>query len=732
MNNKSAKSPHPEAVGFGTFKGVFTPSILTILGVIMYLRLGWVLGNSGLFLTLVIVTLASSITFLTGLSIAATATNMRIGAGGAYYMISRSLGVEAGAAIGVPLFFAQALGIAFYTVGFAESVNNAFPALPATVVGVVTLVVLAAVAYKSADLALKTQFFIMAAIAISLISFFAGGAPPEGFEAVATLPAKQSFWKVFAVFFPAVTGIEAGLALSGNLKNPGRALPLGTLAAVVVGYAVYLAIPVILSLTVPEDVLLTDPLVMRRVALWGDAILIGVWGATLSSAMGALLGAPRTLQALARDRVLPAFLGRGFGPADEPRIATAIAFAVALFGILAGSLNVIAPVLSMFFLTSYGFLNISAGLEGLIGSPSWRPQFRTPWWASMLGAFGCFATMFMINAGATFLAAFVSIGVFYYMQRRQMRAYWGDMRHGILTLLARFAIYRLAASKPVARTWRPHILVLSGSPTTRWYLIELADALTHGSGFLTVATIVPEASAAGARTQQVKATIADYLRKRHIPALVDVHIADDIFTGAESLVQASGVGPLFPNTILLGETERPENMIGFARLIRLAHRLERNIVVVREADIMPPERTARQIDVWWGGGRDNAALSLALGYLLQASPEWYGSNLTIKTIVDESSEQAPARLRLENLITSGRLRAEPEVLVRQGRDTFSVIRASSKDVDLVFLGMRPSGEDETLEEYAGYYAELLERTTGLPATALVLAAEDIEFRRIFE
>jgi amino acid transporter len=296
MNNKSANSPQAEAVGFGTFKGVFTPSILTILGVIMYLRLGWVLGNSGLFLTLVIVTLASSITFLTGLSIAATATNMRVGAGGAYYMISRSLGVEAGAAIGVPLFFAQALGIAFYTVGFAESVNNAFPALPTTVVGVVTLLVLAAVAYKSADLALKTQFFIMAAIVVSLVSFFAGGAPAEGFEAVAAVPAKQSFWKVFAVFFPAVTGIEAGLALSGNLKNPGRALPLGTLSAVVVGYAVYLAIPVIMSQTVPEDVLLTDPLVMRRVAVWGDAILIGVWGATLSSAMGALLGAPRTLQ----------------------------------------------------------------------------------------------------------------------------------------------------------------------------------------------------------------------------------------------------------------------------------------------------------------------------------------------------------------------------------------------------------------------------------------------------
>ncbi len=718
---------------FGTFKGVFTPSILTILGVIMYLRLGWVLGNVGLPLTLVIVTLASSITFLTGLSIAATATNMRVGVGGAYYMISRSLGVEAGAAIGLPLFFAQALGISFYIVGFAESVTNVFPALPAQVIGVVTLVGLAALAYKSADLALRSQFVIMAAIAVSLISFFAGGTPAEGFDPVAVTPEKESFWRVFAVFFPAVTGIEAGIALSGNLKNPGRSLPLGTLAAVLVGYAVYMAIPIYMSGIVAEEVLLSDPLVMRKIAFWGDAILVGVWGATLSSAMGSLLGAPRTLQALARDRVVPRFLGRGHGPTDEPRIATALAFLVALLGIMAGSLNVIAPVLAMFFLTSYGFLNVSAGLESVIGSPSWRPQFRTRWWASLLGAFGCFATMFMINAGATFIAAFVSLGVFYIMQRRQMRAYWGDMRHGILTLLARFAIYRLAESKPAERTWRPNIMVLSGSPTSRWYLIELADALTHGSGFMTVATIVPEGSAAGTRLKQLEETIGEYLQKRGVPGLVKVHVADDVFEGAEALIKASGVGPLVPNTILLGETERPENMADFANLIRHAHRQERNMVIVREAEAEPPERKRRRIDVWWGGERQNAGLMLALGYLLQVSPEWYQAELMLKSIVASDQEKDVAMQRLFRLIEFGRLNAAADVSVRgEHQSVFEVIAAASGDTDLVFLGIRPPDPDETPEEYSRYYSRLLAQTEGLPATALVLAAENIDFQRIFE
>jgi len=720
-------------LGFGTFKGVFTPSILTILGVIMYLRLGWVLGNVGLPLTLVIVTLASSITFLTSLSIAATATNMRVGIGGAYYMISRSLGVEAGAAIGVPLFFAQALGISFYIVGFAESVNNVFPFLPPTVIGVVTLVSLAALAYKSADLALKSQFFIMGAITLSLISFFAGSAPAEAFAAAAEIPARESFWVVFAVFFPAVTGIEAGIALSGNLKNPGKSLPLGTISAVLVGYSVYMAIPIFLSRLVPQDVLLTDALVMRRIAFWGDAILIGVWGATLSSAMGSLLGAPRTLQALARDRVVPMFFGRGHGPADEPRIGTAVAFLVALAGILAGSLNMIAPVLSMFFLTSYGFLNISAGLETLIGSPAWRPQFRTPWWASLLGAFGCFATMFMINPGATFIAAFVSLSVFYIMQRRQMRAYWGDMRHGLLTLMARFAVYRLAQSTPAARTWRPNILVLSGSPTTRWYLIELADALTHGSGFLTVASIVPEESAVATRVKQVETTIAEYLKRRGVPALVEVHAADDVFSGAEALVQASGIGPLYPNTIVLGETERAENMEDFARLIRLTHRLGRNTVIVREAEAAAAERRKRQIHVWWGGERQNAGLMLALGYLLQRSPEWYGAELAIKSIVTSAEEKTGALSRLNGIIQHGRLKADPDVIVRQGTETpFEIIGRASREADLVFLGIRPPEPDESVDDYCAYYSRLLEHTQDLPATGLVLAAEDIDFQKIFD
>lgn len=736
-------SSSPGTGGFGTLKGVYTPSLLTILGVIMYLRFGWVLGSVGLVQTLIIVTLSTAITFLTALSIAATATNMRVGGGGAYYMISRSLGVEPGAAIGVPLFFAQALVISFYIAGFAESLHQTFPGLPPTAISIVTLVALTLLAYLSADLALKTQFFILAVIAISLVVLFAGGPPQAPADGWGEVGQTSGFWTVFAVFFPAVTGIEAGIAMSGNLKNPSKSLPLGTLGAVLTGYAVYMAIPIFLLEIAPRAALLNDSMLMRRIAdsgLFqgaGHAILLGVWGATLSSALSSLLGAPRTLQALARDRVVPRFLrflAKGSGKGDEPRYATAVAFAIAFCGIvLGGSLDKIAPILSMFFLTSYGVLNLSAGLEAMIGSPSWRPTFRFPYALSLLGAFGCMATMFMINPGATFIAAFLCLGIFYVMQNRRLKARWGDMRYGLLTLLAQYAVYKLADSKPDRKSWRPNILALSGSPTSRWYLVELANAIVHGRGFLSVAAVVDESFSRADKLRQTRSAIREHLKKRGVSALVRIHIADDPMSGAQALVQAYGIGPLVPNTILLGETQKQANFLGFARLIRFASQRQRNLIVVREGQATPSFSKVRRIDVWWGGKRKNVGLMVALAYLLKTSPDWEDADLVLKTIVPSPEHKAGRLEQLKEFLAQGRIEAKLEVIVCGKDDSvFRTIRHSSSDAHLVFLGIRPPQDEESLEDYVRYYEDLLANTDGLPPTALVMAAEDIEFHRIFD
>jgi amino acid transporter len=741
MPSTSEKSGY----NFGAFQGVFTPSILTILGVIMFLRFGWVLGNVGLPLTLLIVTMATSITLLTGLSLSSTATNMKVGGGGAYFIISRSLGPEVGAAIGLPLFLAQALGIAFYISGFAEAVVDVvdlttwIEALPgplagiseARLIAVITLVVLAILATISASLALKTQLFILATIFLALVSFFTGGPPAQNYVLPGVeVPAKVGFWIVFAVFFPAVTGIEAGIAMSGDLKNPAQSLPKGTIAAVLTGYVVYMTIPIFLVYIIRDErILLTRPLIMQEIARYGRLILLGVWAATLSSALGALLGAPRTLQALSRDKILPKWIGRGYGSSNDPRLATLLSFVLALIAILLGDLNLIAPVLSMFFLTSYGLINLSAGLEGLIESPTWRPQFRFPWWGSLLGAAACFVTMLMINLGATFAALLITGGLYAVMKRRQIRAHWGDTRHGILMLFVRYAIRRLVTHPADERNWRPNVLVFTGSPQKRWHLVELASALARGTSYLTLATVVPPESWAAERAASLRKTIHDYLVKRGISAMIKLYPSENVFTGMETLVSGYGFGPIEPNTIVIGETEQAEHVVPFARLVRRVHSLDRNLVLVRS--VAPPEAlpTRPRIDLWWSGQQLNIGLMLALAFQLTKGGRWADARIVMKRLIREEAERNDVQSFLLKYQEEHRLNLEVEILIQAEPNPFELIRSSSSDASLVLMGMKHPEKEEPAEEYAKYYESIMDSTQGIPL-ALVLSAEKLDFGEI--
>jgi len=740
---ESQSKEEPQGYSFGAFKGVFTPSILTILGVIMYLRFGWVLGQVGLPLTLLIVTMASSITFLTALSLSASATNMKVGGGGAYYIISRSLGVEVGSAIGVPLFLAQALGVAFYITGFSEAlagVVNVQPLieqLPFEVseirlISILTLAILAIIALISADLALKTQMLILAAIFASLVSFFLGHPPAADAPAQSAVDITQrvSFWAVFAVFFPAVTGIEAGLALSGDLKDPAKALPRGTIAAVLAGYLVYMAIPPVLLHFVPDSGrLLAEPMIMQSVARWGALILVGVWAATLSSALGSLLGAPRTMQALSRDGVFPRFLGRGFGAKNDPRIATAVTFLVALTAILLGDLNMLAPVLSMFFLTSYGLLNLSAGLEGLIDSPTWRPQFRVKPALSLAGAAACFSVMFMINAGATF-AAIVVVGFIYALQkRRNLTARWGDMRYDLLNMLAEYAIRRLSLKQPDERTWRPNILVLSGSPQSRWYLIELAHALVHNACGMTVATVVSGEKWIADRIRSLQASIAEYLIKRDVHALVKILPEDDILDGATALIKAYGYGPMRPNTILMGDCEEWGNVERFAELVINIYRMNRNLVLVREVGEEPVTPETRYIDIWWRGQQTNIGMMLTLAYMMKRSEVWSGADIRLKRILDADADVNEVTAAIEEHTRVHRLDVTVDFVKRDRDNVFDIIRDSSRDAALVFMGLRAPEPEETAADYAAYYQRFHRATAEMPV-AYTLAGESVDFEQI--
>ena len=716
--------------GFGTFSGVFTPSILTILGVIMYLRFGWVVGNVGLWQTLIIVTICTSITALTALSMAAIATDRQVETGGAYYMISRSLGVETGGAVGIPVYFALAFSVALYTIGFAESVSRVFPAVPQTALAAVTTVVVAVLALVSARLVIKAQYFIMAAIGLSLVSFFFGG--PLEATSLQLEPAanpEAGFWVVLAVFFPAVTGIEAGVNMSGDLKDPARSIPRGTLAALAVGYLVYMTLPVVLSVRADAQTLIDDPLVMRRMAFWGDAILLGVWGATLSSAMGSVLGAPRVLQALARDGVLPGWmrvLGRGSGPDDEPRVGTAVTLGVALAAVSLGELNVIAPILTMFFLASYLTVNLGAGLESLLGSPSFRPSFKVHWSVSLLGAVGCLAVMFLINAVATVVAAVVIASVFIWLERRQLRTTWGDVRRGVLLSLARSALLRLEEEEPDPKNWRPNLLVLSGAPTGRWHLVELAQALTHGRALMTVATVLPSGSRGLGAQAEMEEKISDYRERRGIQSLVRVEQAATPFAGMERLVSTYGFGPLVPNTVLLGVTEQPGHLEEYCDTLETMHDLRRNVVLLRH-DRERGFGERRRIDVWWGGLQRNGGLMMLMGYLLRTSVAWSRATLCVKLVVGDDRAARAAGANLDRIIEGLRIGAEAEVLVGDPDEFPRILRESSGDADLILMGLAQPGQ---VEDFPAYYRQLQETTRGLPSTAFVLASEELDFAEV--
>ena len=727
--------------GFGTFQGVFTPSILTIIGVVMYLRFGWVLGNVGLGATLAIVTMGSAITFLTGLSISSLATNMRMKGGGAYFILSRSLGLEAGAALGMPLALSQAICVSFYVAGFAEALVNSqipiFANLDTRIVGLVTLGILSLVSTLSADIALKSQYAIMAAIVLSLVSFFLGSAP-AGLEppAPADVPAPLGFWVVFAVFFPAVTGILSGLGMSGDLKNPGKSIPLGTLAAVLTGYAVYMAVPVALSHMVSDSAILrSDTMVLQRCARWQMPILLGVWAATLSSAVGSFLSAPRVMQALARDRLAPSFLARGFGKADDPRIAALVCFAIAAAGIWFGDINILAPVLTLFNLSTYGLLNLSAACEEAMSNPTWRPTFRVKSVFSFAGFAFCLTAMFMISPGWTFVALIFEALIFWIVKSRRMTAQWGDMRTGIYASLARFSLRKLPKERHLERNWRPNLLVFSRLPMQNMRIVELARDISSGRSFVTLASIIPEPFSTPEREAELRGSVLRTARKASLEAEVKILGAGDEWKGMSEMVRTYGFGPITPNTVMAG-LPASGHASGLAQMVILAARLRKNVVLFGSGS-NPAQGSGLEslpkdapIDIWWRGGGRNGSLMLALAVLVSRSATGFGKSLRMNMIVNRR-DLNEAKEELDAFLADVRVDAETRIVDSLGRSFTDVIKEMSSDASLTFIGLKPPQDGDDCESYGEYLSLLSGSLSGVNYPAFVLAAEDVDFKLIF-
>ena len=712
---------------FGAFSGVFTPSILTILGVIMYLRVGWVVGNAGLAGALIIVVIAHLLTIATGLSVSSIATNRTVGAGGAYYIISRSLGAPVGASIGIPLFFGQALSVTFYIVGFTESLTMLIPHLPQETVSSLVLLVLALISLKSADLAIKLQYLVMGAIAISLISFFGGwtatGAVGGHGDVVWWVKDGEPFAKVFAVFFPAVTGIMAGVGMSGDLKDPRHAIPRGTMMAIGVGFLVYLAFPIWLGLNASSEELVNDNMVVWSVSRVPALIYVGVWGATLSSAVGSILTAPRTLQALASDGLVPRIFGRGYGPNNEPRIGVLMSWGLAQTGILMGGLDVIAPVLTMFFLATYGLINLACGLERWAASPSFRPDFQVPALVGILGGIGCFYVMSIINLLAMIAAAVLCGLIYVVTQRRALNTTYGDARHGIWAAIVRSALHRLRTIEFHPLNWRPNLLILGGDYEKRPWLLQLGSVIVQDRGLVTfVELLTGDIQTMAPEWRRVRHQLDERIHERSPNVFARVEVVRDKYQGAVAVAQAYGVGSIEANTVMLGWPSKNEARPGYVQMLRDLAALDRSLLIV-SYDHRRKLGKQQRIDIWWGGLQNNGGLMLLTAYLITAHHQWRHAEVTIRTVVEDEAHRLTAEERIRAVVASARVIATPVVQLRHGRAIADVMHEQSVDADLVIAGLRLPDHNDDIEVFFQRMNTILD---GMPTTLLVHSARSLE------
>lgn len=734
--NKNTTEKTENGGKLGTFAGVFTPSILTILGIILFMRLGYVVGSAGLKQALIIIFIANLISVLTSLSLSAVATNLTVRGGGDYYLISRTLGLEFGGALGLVLFLAQSVSIAFYCIGFAEVLVGFWGGGPGTaqIIALLAIAGLFILAWQGADWATRFQYLVMGLLVLALISFFVGGL--QSWDAHTFRQNWQeseqggNFWVLFAVFFPAVTGFTQGVSMSGDLRDPGKSLPLGTLLAVGLAILVYFAATLIFAGALPADVLSADYEAMNRVAWLPLLITLGVFAATLSSAMASFLGAPRILQSLAGDKIFP-FLNifaKGHGPGNNPRRGVILAAAIAVLTVGLGNLNLIASVVSMFFLISYGLLNYATYFEAQAASPSFRPRFK--WFhqrASLAGALICLVAMLAIDWKAGALAVAVLFIIHQYLQITVHQARWADSRRSHHLNQIRENLFQVSRELEHPRDWRPHILAFSDDRERRAALLHFAAWLEGKSGITSVVRVlIGSGIKMDKRRRDAEEELQEDIRNNELQAFPLVVSAVDFAQGSALLLQSYGIGPLRANTILLNQrdpysqhffTPQPDS---YGRNLRTALRLGYNLIILTTDEqqwqaLNKADPKELRIDIWYEKDA-NGSLMLMLGHLMTRHPFWEHGTLRVLIKTGDESKQVAEQQMQEEL---DQVRIEAEVVVADDESSCSEL---SQDSSLVLLPV----ELKKGLLYDGTQTPVDQLLPKLPPTAMVLAAQDIQ------
>ncbi|MBN2478784.1 MAG: amino acid permease [Parachlamydiales bacterium] len=723
---------------FGVIKGVFLPNILQMIGVILFMRLGFILGNMGIFKMGMIISMSSILLFITALSMTSIVSNMKMGSGGSYYIISRLLGVEFGSAIGILMVISQHASIALCVSGFALSIHQFIPIVSLKLIKIITIFVLALISYISTEFAIKTQILIFLSLVLSISAIFLGSPAniPQILDA-GSLMTPLTFWMAFAMFFPATTGIESGMSMSGDLKRPSLALPIGTIASVIAAFALYFSMALFLNKNVSRDLLKTQPMIVYYLSKYGFLVIIGIWGATLSSALGSILGAPRILQSIAKDEMLPKFLAKGYGKTNQPRVATFLIFITSSTLAIFANINQILPILTMACLVCYGLINFVASFEQFISNPSWRPTFKSHWVIGLLGFLGCFMAMFMINPGASFIVIILTTLLCLWTSSRNVKGSWDDLRYGLFSFIVHKGAAKLSALEKNAKSWRPHILTIFDSAGVKKNLALFSHCLNQEKGFLTFCVCIPllkePLKTINRSVSQYKTTLDSY----KIPSYLHVSPVENIYTGISQLINNYGFGPLKPNTIILPLNNNHYINEQFCSILVDTHYIGKNLILLKDSNEPYFDRIKAkknpQINLWWkGGSSGNFELCLALAHMMQNSKIFKKATICIKTIVENKEkkdqvvnvfEKFNRRMRVKNLVFYPFIDPENQFV--------SNLLKHSSDADLTFIGLKKHSPEKSLDDYRNYYINLFDSLKDLNNVAFVLSGENINFEKIF-
>lgn len=727
--------------GFGTAP-VFLASISTILGAILFLRFGYAVGHTGLLGALLIVLLGHMVTIPTALAISEIATNRRVEGGGEYFIISRSFGNTIGGAIGISLYLSQAISVAFYMIALAEAFrpllapllpvdfDPRFVSLPGT--GVLAVLMLR----RGASVGVKALWVVVAILALSLVLFFLGDTPagvdlgePGLFNRVADA---EPFFLVFAIVFPAFTGMTAGVGLSGDLRNPSKSIPLGVLSATLFGMIVYVLICFKFTATVPPGLLAEDQFVMSRIAVWGPIIPIGLAAATLSSAIGSILVAPRTLQALAADGITPSkrinsVLAAGVGDTKEPRTATIATVFFALVMVALGDVNIVARIISMFFMVTYGALCTISFLEHFAARPSYRPVFRSKWYLSLLGSLMCLFMMFQMDPIFAFLALLVMVGIYAGLRRIHGEDDLAAIFQGVMTQVARRFQVKLQASTVRHRSdaWRPSIIMVNGRTFDRAAPLQFLTWLCHRYGIGTYIHFIKGhlSSETFRESRRIQNRLVKVVRQRKGAVYVDTMISPSMRSALAQAIQLPGVSGTENNCMLSEFTadDPPEVLEEVREGCRMASAAHVSNLVLRHSDRFFGQHTTIHVWLTWHDYK-NANLMILLSYILLGHREWRDSEIRVFAAFPQADVQEE-RERLNEMITSGRLpvtKKNVRVIATDERTDFEkIVQTRSMDADLVILGFT----EERLQEKG---TELLLRHSDLSDVLFVAAEQRVK------